>query len=103
VSDALLLFTDDFAPTGAPELDLQGRHGVRFAFDAASVSRHAQVTVGLRASVSTTCVDLSIVDTLPNPFTSRGVVFQLPACSSARSSSGTPRRGSVPDSNAGGR
>jgi hypothetical protein len=77
VSDAPLLFTDDFAPTGTPELDLQGRHGVRFAFDAASVSRRVQVTVGLRASAGTTCVDLSTVDTLPNPFTSWGVAFQV--------------------------
>jgi hypothetical protein len=80
VSDRPLVFTDDFPPAGAIEVDLDVRGYVAWRLPPGEPARWAEVTIGLRGDETggrRDCVDFRREQpgVLPNPLSRDGVTF----------------------------
>jgi hypothetical protein len=95
-SDANLVLTDDFSPTGRVEFDLRGRGYLRFDLPSSEPANRIDVQIGFRKSVSSpsllgkqaTCVNFNAFPpgAGPNPRIEQHVQFEVQATPGARQS-----------------
>ncbi len=80
-SDRPLRFSDDFAPAGVPEIELDGRSYVRVALSAAAVARRVFCTIGFRGDEGERRHCLRFLDRKPdhqsNPRRENDIEFEV--------------------------